>query len=663
MQPGLGGHLKGPGWAGWLLGLTMAYTALAWLGLQWSTISGAASPIWPASGVALAGLLLGGLRLWPAILIGRLAAGWLAGSAQPFWAELGLALANTLAVVLPLLFVRRRGGIGPGLSELPQLLRYFALGGLGGAFIAATLGTAILELSSGLPWSRLAGTYTNWIFAYFGGAVLIGPLLLAWLGPAPRLSSGGWLHFTAVLLVTAAFSGMFLLPPDQAYLRTWHIFPVLVWAALAFGLRGATLAVLIVATMAVWATDRGLGPMTAMALTSYPQISLVQQFIAITALTILILAVVADERRAKNMLAEQGLLLRRAEEDARARAEELEVLLAAVPAAIWVARDPDCQEITGNRSAAELLRLPDPDRNVSKSSEENPAVQHFTVLDAAGRELPPEELPVQRAARGEVIRDFEERIVFSDGTVRDLLGNATPLYGADGSLRGAVAAFIDITERTAAQSREQLLSREVDHRAKNIMAVIQGIVQLTEAADIAGFRKAITGRINSLARTHTLLAENRWDGAELLEVISEELDPYVPRLAPAPGRVELDGPTVKLPPLTAQSIALIIHELVTNALKHGSLSTPAGTVKVSWKVDAPGAPQRLTLRWMEQGGPPVTTPIQSGFGLTLIEASARDQLNGSITQTWERSGLIVEFTVPAAELFRLAKSEDPCQPA
>ncbi len=317
MQTGLGGHLKAPGCTGRLLGLTLAYTALAWLGLQWSTISGAASPIWPASGVALAGLLLGGLRLWPAILIGRLAAGWLAGSAQPFWAELGLAIANTLAVVLPLLFVRRRGGIGPSLSELPQLLRYFALGGLGGAFIAATLGTAILELSSGLPWSRLAGTYTNWIFAYFGGAVLIGPLLLAWLGPAPRLTAGGWLHFTAVLLVTAAFSGMFLLPPDQAYLRTWHIFPVLVWAALAFGLRGATLAVLIVATMAVWATDRGLGPMTAMALASYPQISLVQQFIAITALTILILAVVADERRAKNMLAEQGLLLRRAEEDAR----------------------------------------------------------------------------------------------------------------------------------------------------------------------------------------------------------------------------------------------------------------------------------------------------------------------------------------------------------
>lgn len=634
------------------LTLALAYTALSCLGLQWSTISGAASPVWPASGVALAGLLLGGLRLWPAILLGRLAAGWLSGSQQPVWAELAIAAANTLAVVLPLTAARRRGGIDPALPDLPQLLRYFGWGGLIGAMIAATLGTITIAISSGIPPESLFKTYSHWLVAYFVGAILIGPLVLSWLSPAPPLTPLRRLHFTVVMLVTTAFAGLFLLPPDQAFLRTWHVFPVLVWAALAFELRGASLGVTIIAAMAIWATERGLGPMTRISFSSGLQVSLVQQFIAVTTLTILVLAVVANERRAKNALAAQGHMLRQAEEEARARAEELEVLLAAVPAAIWVARDPACAEITGNQFAAELLHLPDPDENVSKSSEQNPAVSHFIVLDSAGQELAPDDLPVQRAARGEVIRNFEERVVFADGQVRDILGNATPLRGPGGQLRGAVAAFIDITERKAAQSREQLLSREVDHRAKNIMAVIQAIVQLTEAEDIAAFRKAISGRINSLARTHTLLAQNRWDGAELRELIEEELAPYLPRQGVQAGRVTLTGPQVRLRPSTAQSIALIVHELITNALKYGALSDPHGIVTIDWQVDTPGPDQRVTLCWRERGGPSILPPATPGFGLSLIEATARDQLYGTISQTWDTAGLTVEFTVPVGDLFR-----------
>lgn len=634
------------------LALFLTYVALACLGLQWSTISGAASPVWPASGVAVAGLLLGGLRLWPAIFLGRLAAGWLAGSQQPLWAELALALANTVAVIAPLLLVRRRGGIDCTLPDLPELLRYFVWGGLAGALVAATLGTAIMASVTGYPFAIMVQVFSNWVVAYFVGAILIGPLLLSWSRPAPRLSALGWLHFATVMLVTTAFACLFLLPPDQAFLRTWHVFPVLVWAALAFELRGASLAVTILATLAVWATDHDLGPMTALAYTGGPQVSLVQQFIAVTAVTILVLAVVANERRAKNALAEQGRLLRQAEEVARARAEELQVLLDAVPAAIWVARDSACTEITGNRFAAELLQLPDVTDNMSKSSDDNPAVAHFKVLDSTGHELAPSELPVQRAARGELVRDFEERIAFANGTLRDLLGNATPLYAPDGTLRGAVAAFIDITERKAAQSREHLLSREVDHRAKNIMAVIQAIVQLTEASDIIAFRKAISGRIGSLARTHTLLAQNRWDGAELRDLIEEELSPYIPRQGAQAERVSINGPKVRLRPLTAQSIALIVHELITNALKHGALSVSGGAVAVSWQAGNPGPDQRLTLQWRESGGPPVSPPTTPGFGLALIETTARDQLYGTITQTWDPEGLTAAITVPVGDLFR-----------
>lgn len=637
-----------------MLALCIAYAALALLGLQWASIMGAGSPVWPASGAALAGLLLGGLRLWPAVLVGRLVAGWLSGSQQPLWAELLLAIANTLAVALPLLFTRHRNLLKPALQDLPALLSYVLWGGLVGAVIAASLGTLVLMVSSGLTAPHLLPTFSNWIVAYFVGAILVGPLLLSWLTPAPRLTRLAWLHLVTIMLVTLAFASLFLLPPEHAFLRTWHVFPVLVWAALAFELRGASLAVGIIAAIAIWAADQGLGPMSTLALAGTRQISLVQQFIAITALTILILAVVASERRAKNTMAEQGRLLQLAEEDARARAEELEVMLAAVPAAIWVARDRDCNEIVGNATAAELLRLPAPDENMSKSTDGNPAVAHFTVFDAAGQMLAPQNLPVQRAARGEVVRDFEERVLFSDGSAINLLGNATPLFSQAGELRGAVAAFIDITERKAAESRERLLAREVDHRAKNIMAVIQAIVQLTDADDIASFRKAISGRIGSLARSHTLLAENRWDGAELRELIEEEFAPYLPHRGESADRVILSGPRVKLKPLTAQSIALIVHELITNAIKHGSLSRPEGTLTIEWQADAPGPDQRVLLRWIEQGGPKVIAPRKTSFGLSLIDATAKDQLYGAIDLAWHPAGLTVALSIPIGNLFQNA---------
>lgn len=639
-----------PGAAMLILGI--AYTALAWLGLQWAAVMGAGSPVWPASGLALGGLLLGGIRLWPAILVGRLAAGWLAGSQQPLWAEFILAAANTLAVVLPLLLARQRAALKPALHDLPGLLSYLFWGCFVGALIAATLGTAALALSSGLALGDVLATFSNWIVAYFVGAILIGPMLLSWLTPGPRLTPFDQLHLVIVLLFTAALSGLFLLPPDQAFLRTWHVFPVLVWAALAFELRGATIAVSIVAVAAIWAADQGLGPMTAMAFIGTGQISLVQQFIAITALTILALAVVADERRAKNALADRGRLLRLAEEEARARAEELEVVLAAAPVAIWVARDSECKEIIGNATSARLLRLPGPEENMSKSVGENPAVGHFTIFDAMGHELAPHELPVQRAAQGEVVNDFEERIVFADGSAISLLGNATPLFNKDGQLRGAVAAFIDITERKAAESREHLLAREVDHRAKNIMAVIQAIVQLTEADGIANFRKAISGRIGSLARSHTILADNRWDGAELRELIEEELAPYLPHQTAASRRVVLAGPRLKLNPMAAQSIALIIHELITNALKHGSLSQAEGQLRVEWQVEPSASKQRFILHWIERGGPTIAAPGTAGFGLSLIETMARDQLYGSIEPAWNPEGLTVKLTIPVGDLFQ-----------
>lgn len=166
-----------------------------------------------------------------------------------------------------------------------------------------------------------------------------------------------------------------------------------------------------------------------------------------------------------------------AEQALRAKMTELETVLEAVPAIVWIAEDPECQRITGSRAAHRVLRLP-ADANLSLTAREPEKPQHFRVLHD-GIEISPEDLPVQRAARGIEVQDFEADIVFDDGTVRHLIGNATPLRDAAGGIHGAVGAFIDITERKAAEKQLRLLVAELSHRVKNVLAVVQALAAQT----------------------------------------------------------------------------------------------------------------------------------------------------------------------------------------
>jgi PAS domain S-box-containing protein len=161
---------------------------------------------------------------------------------------------------------------------------------------------------------------------------------------------------------------------------------------------------------------------------------------------------------------------REAAERARALSEELRAILDATPAMIWVARDPEAKTITGNKVANRMLRVTAPDGNMSKSADDPSITSHFQVCDADGRAIAPRDLPVQRAARGEIVRDFEELITFSDGGSLSLFGNATPLRDAEGSVRGAVAAFIDITARKAAERDLRQLNETLEQRIAEALA-------------------------------------------------------------------------------------------------------------------------------------------------------------------------------------------------
>ena len=255
----------------------------------------------------------------------------------------------------------------------------------------------------------------------------------------------------------------------------------------------------------------------------------------------------------------------------------------------------------------------------------------------------------RRVCRGEAPgRDVAKRYVRPDGSVRWAELTSAPVRDAAGRIVRTVAVVQDVTERRMAEERQALLVREVDHRAKNVLAVVQAALRLTPRGDAEAYARAVEGRVMALARAHTLLAAGRWTGAGLRALLEAELAPFLSAPAgdgDAAPRAELRGPDVLLPPAAAQALSMALHELATNATKHGALSSAGGRVAVSWRVTEGG--RTLRLRWAEAGGPPVAgAPERRGFGSRVVEATLRGQLGGTVRKLWEPDGLICEIAVP-----------------
>lgn len=222
------------------------------------------------------------------------------------------------------------------------------------------------------------------------------------------------------------------------------------------------------------------------------------------------------------------------------------------------------------------------------------------------------------------------------------VGTYTPLPPGPQGLPRLSFVVIDVTERKLAEERQRLLIQEVDHRARNALTVVQGLVQLTRESDPRLFKRAVQGRIAAIARAHGLLAEERWTSLDLHRLLADELAPYKTE---SPTRIVLSGPKFALAASYAQSMALVFHELATNALKYGALSHPQGQLHVHWTSTDDGA---LDLTWAETGAAGVTAPgARNGFGMQLIEETIARQLSGEWSQDWPATGLLFRLRIPA----------------
>ncbi|GGC39891.1 hypothetical protein GCM10011504_17860 [Siccirubricoccus deserti] len=273
----------------------------------------------------------------------------------------------------------------------------------------------------------------------------------------------------------------------------------------------------------------------------------------------------------------------------------------------------------------------------------------------------PEDLARSRLAMAETatvvgaLPELEMRIIRrSDGAVRWMLSCAEAVADANGRPVRHIGIMRDITAQKEALDRLALLMRELDHRAKNALAVVSAAVRLTHAEDIRSFVRAVEGRVAALARAHTMLAQGQWTGAELQAVVTAELAAFLPAADGAEAetvadqpRVDVMGPALTVSPAAAQALSMTLHELATNATKYGALSTPGGHVSVAWQVE--GAGGWLRLRWTEDGGPPVVgVPERRGFGSRVIEATVKGQLGGRVDRRWDEAGLVCTIEVPLA---------------
>jgi two-component system CheB/CheR fusion protein len=238
----------------------------------------------------------------------------------------------------------------------------------------------------------------------------------------------------------------------------------------------------------------------------------------------------------------------------------------------------------------------------------------------------------------------ERRVSTRDGTVHYQM-RLLPYRTENGEVSGVLATFVDISEPVRREQQLQTVVQELNHRVRNLLAVVSVIARQTvhRAKSPEEFTASFLGRINALSRAHSLLARQRWGDIGLAELLRIELEPHLDGTAT---RLQLAGPAIQLRPKAALSVGMMIHELGTNAAKHGALSVPEGKVAVTWDVQPVDGAPALVLRWDEADGPAVAPRGPDGFGTELLQRQVQHEWNGSVHADFNEGGVQVTVTLP-----------------
>jgi PAS domain S-box-containing protein len=272
--------------------------------------------------------------------------------------------------------------------------------------------------------------------------------------------------------------------------------------------------------------------------------------------------------------------------------------------------------------------------------------QSFDFL--MGRPADPETLAqVEAAFAGSSESSFEICFRRKDGGRFWAALFISPVQDKTGDVVQHFASFVDLTKHKQEEDRLRVLLAELNHRTQNTLASVQAIaVQTLRGAADKEVVDAFEGRILALSKAHSLLGRKHWEAVSLRDVIDQILQPFGlndRRVA----RFSVEGDDVRLQPKAALTLAMVFHELATNAAKHGALSNgPAGKIDIAWRVEPTPQGDRMRLRWQENGGPPVTPPGRKGFGSRLIERGLAQDVNGEVRLDYEPAGVVCQIIMP-----------------
>ncbi len=744
--------------------LGFAYWTAAVFAMLWAGGSGSGAPLWPAGGIALGGLLIGGIRLWPAIVVARLLAAMTAGTQHALWVEVILGFTNASAAVAGAYLIKRYLPIDPRLETLRDMASLAAASFLS-ATVSTVLGVGLLGLTLGFAPQQMIWVGAAWWCGHVVGALLMGALILIFSQPENQFQTTRQAAGLSLLLACGAIvSYLIFMQADATLLRAWHIFPILIWGALAFYVRGAALLLVILTFCASWGATLGTGPFGDVVGTAGERSSLAQEFALLTALPTLFLAATADERRAKRALETAQARLRLALASAKAGFWEVQLqpdrlfwdesfrALYGFPpdeqATIekWRARvhEADLPRVVGAHEAAlagaedkweQTFRIHHPQlgerwiqdrvwlkRNAGGEATSlgglNIDVTDHTLAERAVREardrldlavrvhgigiadwsiktdqmvwnerqeqifglapgafegrfsdftkrLLPKDAAAFQTGLTEAFAEHASMHCFAvgarraDGEIRQIEGAGRIFYDAAGMPERFIATSMDVTERKNDEERIQLLMGELNHRAKNLLAIVQAIVwQTVDGGEPRDFAAQLSERLRALSASNDLLVRSAWQHVDLKALIVTQLDPFVG----VPGdRVALAGPEVKLKPAAVQVLGMAFHELATNAVKYGALSQSSGRVSITWDVTETGGEPVFEMTWRETGGPAVTPPETQGFGTSVIVQAVEFALHAEVALDFPVAGARWRAVAPLENVTGAPSRSDPTQ--
>jgi PAS domain S-box-containing protein len=602
----------------------IVYFLAARLSLALLTKPDGVAVFWPAAGVA-AGVLIalgpGARRPVAAGAMGATIFANLLGD-RNVWSAIVFALCNAGEAVLVAGLIGRYCGSAFSLGRLRNVLALLAATAVGTAVsgVGGTIGYVWFHNST----APLLTIWHHWFTSDALGIVTTAPLFIGLVSlardPPPR---GELIEGVVALAALTIVSGFFTFVPRQFWTTVVLIalvFPLLLWPAARCRPVFAAAAAFVVTLTIVWATTFGIGVFGDTKFPIAQRILAAQGGILAVSLCAFVLAALFAERRQH----EAELM------ESETRLQEA-LAAGAVTAFDWDVRTGLSRH---SENALQTLGL-DPQQALG-------AIRFLERVHPDDRARFKALVRGVRPERPSYAVTF--RFIRPDGREVWLEETSRAEFDAAGRFIRLKGLTIDITERKQAEARQALLIAELDHRVKNVLARVAVVAMQTRKGSdsMDEFVKTLDGRIKSMASAHALLSQGRWQGVGLTDLVRHQLAPYA-----TAANTRIDGPDIMLSAAATTAVAMVLHELATNAAKYGALSMPDGQVSVNWdRSSGADAAASLMIEWRETGGPRVATPARSGFGTGLIRDLVPHELGGTVDLAFGPDGVSCKIGFP-----------------